>query len=101
MHIHVALFQWKSGVAPQDIRQALQEVEGLQDKIPGVVEICTGENTSQYAEGYTHVVLVRAKTKEAIDAYRKHPDHVAVAKKIEAMEQHGIGVDFETETKDT
>jgi hypothetical protein len=38
--------------------------------------------------------LMRCVTMESIDAYRTHPDHSAVAERIEAMEQHGIGVDF-------
>jgi hypothetical protein len=58
------------------------------------MEIITGTNTSRYSQGFTHAILVRAKTREAIDAYRIHPDHVAVAKKIESMEADGIGVDF-------
>src|SRR5688572_26276573 len=98
MFVHIALFKWKSGTDERSIAAALKEVEALKDKIPGLLEISTGQNTSKYGEGYTHVVLVRAKTPEAIDAYRKHPDHLAAARKIEAMEEKGIGVDFETKT---
>ncbi len=96
MFVHIALFKWKQGVNRDEITTALQEVETLEDKIDGVTEITTGQNTSRYSEGYTDVVLVRADTQEAVDAYRNHPDHVAVAKKIEAMEESGVGVDFES-----
>ncbi|MDQ2972986.1 MAG: Dabb family protein [bacterium] len=68
----------------------------MDDKVPGIVEIITGENTSKYGEGYTHVILVRGENQAALDAYRAHPDHAKVAETIEAMEEHGSGVDFVT-----
>jgi hypothetical protein len=96
MNVHIALYKWKSSATPEQIRQALENVEALAIKVPGIVEISAGENTSKYSEGYTHVILVRGKDQAAIDAYRAHPDHTKVAEQIEAMEEHGIGVDFVT-----
>ncbi len=98
MYVHIALFKWKPGIKLKDVDHALKGVEALKDKIPGLVEISTGQNSSRYSAGYTHVVLVRAKNQGAIDAYRQHPDHVKLAQEIEAMEEHGIGVDFSTNT---
>lgn len=94
MHIHIALYKWKTTATNEVIRNALNEVKSLADKVPGLIEISWGENTSKYGEGYTHVILVRAENQAAIDAYRGHPDHTKVAKEIEAIEDHGIGVDF-------
>jgi carbon monoxide dehydrogenase subunit G len=96
VNIHIALYKWRADTPPADIRQALQNVEALAAKVPGIVEISTTENGSKYNEGYTHVILVRGTSQAAIDAYRVHPDHIKVAQKIDAMEGHGIGVDFET-----
>lgn len=96
MNIHVAIFRWKPGVTEVEIDAALRDVAALQPKIPGVVEISCGKNMSRYGDGYTHVVLVRGESEAAIEAYRKHPDHVIVANRIDAMEDHGIGVDFST-----
>lgn len=96
MHIHVALFHWKDSTANEEIDAALSMIESLARKVPGIVEIVCGKNQSKYAEGYTHVVMVRGESREAIEAYRKHPDHLAAARKIEAMEERGIGVDFST-----
>lgn len=96
MNMHIALYKWKADISPADIQQALQNVEALATKVPDIVEIITAENKSKYSEGYTHVILVRGTSQAAIDAYRAHPDHNKVAKKIDAMEESGIGVDFET-----
>lgn len=97
MNIHIALYKWKPEVTPEQINQVLQDVESLAAKVPGILDITTGENTSKYGEGYTHVILVRGENQDAIDAYRNHPDHTKAATLIESMENQGIGVDFSTE----
>jgi hypothetical protein len=94
MNVHIALYKWKPQITEEEIVAALLAVEALAEKIPGIVEISTGRNTSRYSEGYTHVILVRGSNQASIDAYRAHPDHVAVAEKIDTMEDQGIGVDF-------
>ena len=94
MNVHIAIFRWKVGVSETEVDNALNDVAALQSKIPGIVEISCGKNTSKHSDGYTHVVLVRGKNQAAIDAYREHPDHITVAARIEAIEEHGIGVDF-------
>jgi hypothetical protein len=94
MNIHIALYKWKQDTNDEAIQQALREVEALANKVPGIIDITTGRNTSKYGQGYTDVILVRGKDQAAINAYRNHPDHSIVAQKIEAMESQGIGVDF-------
>ncbi len=95
--VHVAAFAWKESATADEITSAMARVAALQEKVPGVIEIWAGPNSSRYAEGYTHVVMVRGESQEAIDAYRAHPDHQSVAADIDAMEERGIGIDFETE----
>lgn len=97
MNIHIALYKWKPTATPEQIDEALKDVEVLALKIPGILDITTGENTSKYSEGYTHVILVRGKDQAVIDAYRNHPDHAKAATIIESMEDQGIGVDFSKE----
>lgn len=94
MQVHIALYKWKTSAKKEAIQQAMEGIKALQDKVPGIVRISWGENTSKYSEGYTHVILVRGKDQSAIDAYRAHPDHQKVSEQIEAMELQGIGVDF-------
>jgi heme-degrading monooxygenase HmoA len=96
MQVHLALYRWKAGTSSEQITEAMQAVEALASKVPGIVEISTGVNTSQYNEGYSHVILVRGENQEAIEAYRQHPDHKKVADAISLLEEHGIGVDLST-----
>lgn len=97
MHIHIALYKWKPSVKPEQVADALSQIESLAGKIPGIIDITTGENTSKYSMGYTHAILVRGENQAAIDAYRHHPDHASAAAIIERMEDRGLGVDFTKE----
>lgn len=97
MNIHIALYKWKETATQEQINHALKEIEALAFKVPGILDIITGQNTSKYSEGYTHAILVRGENQATIDAYRNHPDHAKVAAVIEAMEDKGIGVDFSTD----
>ena len=95
MIIHIALYKWKQGMKPDAIKQAMSEVRSLKKKVSGVLEIYCGENFSQWNEGFTHAFVVLAKDRNALKAYRNHPDHVKVAKMIDAMDGGSIGIDFE------
>lgn len=94
MVVHIAIYQWKSDSKESQINEALQEVKNLKDKIPGLVAIYCGKNFSKWAKNFTHAIVVLGENQKALDQYRSHPDHQAVAHKIELMEQDGIGVDF-------
>lgn len=95
MVTHIALFAWKDGVKPEEIQRVLDDVKALKGKVEGVIDIRCGQNFSRWAEGFTHAVIVHAKDKAGLDAYRNHPDHTDVAQRIEAMESKSLGVDFE------
>lgn len=97
MHIHIALYKWKSTAKKAEIDEALALIENLAQKVPGIVEIVCRKNESKYSEGYSHVIMVRGQNQAAIDAYRAHPDHKQAAKIIDTAENHGIGVDFSTD----
>jgi hypothetical protein len=96
VHIHIALFKWKPDYASNDIDETLLEIQALASEIPGIVEIAVGANESRHSGGYTHTLLVRAKSQGALDEYRQHPTHARAAKVIQAAEDHVIGVDFVT-----
>jgi hypothetical protein len=95
MIVHIALFSWKPEVDPEAIQKAFDDVKALKDAVPGLIDIRCGKNFSRWAEGYTHAVIVLAQNKDALEAYRVHPDHAEVAQRIEAMESKSLGVDFE------
>jgi len=96
MHVHVAVFQWKPDVTRPQIEAALDLVRSVANRVPDIVGIYCGTNTSRWADKYmdSDVVVVIGKTAESIANYRADPVHVEAAAVIEAMEAGGIGLDF-------
>jgi len=99
MYIHIAIFRWKSAASLNEVETALNGIKMLESKIEGIESIRWGRNESKRSEGYTHVVVVTANSKDAIQAYRVHPDHVKWATVIDRAEEHGIGIDFDPGSK--
>jgi len=97
MNVHIALYKWKSSVTQNQIDKVFDDLIKLGPKIPGLTSISCARNKSRYSEGYTHVILVMGESQNAIDAYRSDPEHAKIASAIDNMEDHGIGVDFETD----
>lgn len=95
MIVHIALFKWKPNVSQEAIEKAMADIRALKDKVDGVIDIRCGPNFSKWNEGYTHAFLVLAKDRNALDAYRNHPDHVDAAERIDEMDGGSIGIDFE------
>jgi|SRR3989344_5839611 len=96
MQIHIALYHWKKGTPEEKINEALAQIAALEHKVDGIIEISCAKNESKYAEGYTHVIMVRGRDTKALADYRAHPDHGKAARLIESMEDKGVGVDFST-----
>lgn len=96
MITHIALFQFRPDTSPADLQRAIEDVRALKEKVDGLITVDCGANFSKWADGFTHAFVVTARDLSALDAYRRHPDHVDVAHRLEAMEVRSIGVDFES-----
>ena len=96
MHVHVAVFQWKPKATRPEIEAALDLVRSVASRVPDIVGIYCGANTSKWADQYLNsdIVVVVGKTAESIANYRADTVHVQAASLIEAMESGGIGLDF-------
>jgi riboflavin synthase len=95
VHIHIAMFKWKDAANPLEIEKAVSEIRGLRNKVPGIIDIRCGANRHAESKGLTHAIVVLAESKQALDAYREHPEHRRAASVIARMEADGLGCDFE------
>ncbi|KAI9207505.1 stress responsive A/B barrel domain-containing protein [Polychytrium aggregatum] len=76
--LHIVLFRIRADAPKPAIDRMIQELYGLK-KLSGITRIEAGENFEhEYGQGYTHVLLVEFETREHLQAYDVHPDHVAV-----------------------
>jgi Stress responsive A/B Barrel Domain len=76
---HIAWLRFKDGVDAGRIEQHLAACRTLVGRVPAVINLECGTNTSDRAGGFTHGIVVSLAGREALNAYLEHPAHVPVA----------------------
>jgi hypothetical protein len=92
---HVVLAKFKPGVRAADI----EELERLLDDLPNrVTEIHSyefGRDLAHSTRSYDFAIIGLFANLDTLDRYRTHPHHLPVAKKMEALCERVVTVDFE------
>ena len=91
---HLVFLSVREEASPEDIEDLISSIRGLKGTVPGVVDLTMGENFSPRSGGYTHGLFVRFESVEDLQEYMKHPDHLAVVEKLDALTDR-IVVDYE------
>ncbi|MDQ3794707.1 MAG: Dabb family protein [Actinomycetota bacterium] len=91
---HLVFLAAREEASSEDIEDLTSSIRGLKDTVPSVVDLSVGENFSERSGGYTHGVFVRFDSVEGLQEYMKHPDHLAVVEKLDALTSR-IVVDYE------
>lgn len=81
---HVVLLRFRPQTPRDQIAEIFEAVDDLQEKIPGIVDICAGayESPEGLHQGFTHAFIVTFADVEGRDAYLEHPDHEPVKQLI-------------------
>jgi antibiotic biosynthesis monooxygenase (ABM) superfamily enzyme len=91
---HLVFLAAREEASSEDIEDLTSSIRGLKDTVPSVVDLSVGENFTERSGGYTHGVFVRFDSVEGLQEYMKHPDHLAVVEKLDALTSR-IVVDYE------
>jgi len=91
---HLVFLAARDDASTEDVEDLIASIRKLKDTVPGVVDLSAGENFSPRSGGYTHGLSVRFETTEELQGYMKHPDHLAVVEKLDALTTR-IVVDYE------
>ena len=91
---HLVFLAVREDASPGDVEDLISSIRGLKDSVPGVVDLTVGENFSERSGGYTHGIFVRFEDAEGLQEYMKHPDHLSVVEKLDALTTR-IVVDYE------
>ena len=91
---HLVFLATNEDASPEDIEDLISSIQGLKDTVPRVVDLSVGENFSPRSGGYTHGLFVRFETADNLQGYLEHPDHQAVAEKLDRLTSR-IVVDYE------
>ena len=91
---HLVFLAVREDASPEDVDDLISSIRGLRATVPSVVDLTVGENFSERSGGYTHGIFVRFESREGLQQYMKHPDHLAVVEKLDALTTR-IVVDYE------
>lgn len=91
---HMVWIKFKDGVTAERQQHHLDELATLPDRVPGIVDLCLGENFTDRANGFTHGLLVTLTDRTALENYQVHPEHVAVAAPLKE-DAELMAMDFE------
>jgi len=94
MITHVVLIQPKSSTSNEKLLALFQDVQALQEIIPGIISISVGENLSHYHRGFTYGVIMRFVDEAHLQAHHTHPAHVAVVTELDNLCQQSIDFDL-------
>lgn len=75
---HVFAFQWKPGTSDAQKEKARKDILAFQGVIPGLLQTHAGPNISPRGKGYTFGGIMEFKDDASLEAYFKHPAHLAL-----------------------
>ncbi|KAF0686707.1 Aste57867_21549 [Aphanomyces stellatus] len=94
---HVVLLKWKDDAPADTIAQIATGLTALKDKVPGIVDLTYGEDFNKVrSDGFTHMLVVRFVSKEALASYDTHPEHQKVVSLIRTVVDKVLAVDIES-----
>src|SRR5579872_4730939 len=77
---HIVLLRLKPQTPREDVAEMFESLDELKDKIPGIIDICSGpyESPEGLHKGFTHALVITFADAECRDAYFDHPAAEAV-----------------------
>jgi len=76
---HLVLFKLKDTATEEEVNALAKGLLSL-TSVPGVKAISAGRNFTDRGKGFTFGLRVTLESKEALEVYRVHPDHLRVIK---------------------
>lgn len=70
-------------------------LKGLVGKVPGLVSMEAGADFMHSARSFDLALIARFETREGLEVYANHPEHLKVKEYIHRVLEKGIAVDFE------
>lgn len=98
MIIHIVLLNLKPETTESETTNALARIRDLQQVIPGILDVQTGQNlNSPKGQGYTYGFVMHFPDREHLKAYASHPTHILAGKELVRISQSIIDFDIEAE----
>ena len=95
MVMHIVMFQFQKGTSETIKEEIKQQIEELADLVPGLLNIKVGHNFAQEDRAMDMVLISHFESKEDLDFYATHPEHLKVVAFIKTVAEYSKVVDFE------
>ncbi len=93
---HIVLFAVEEDAPEEDVEDLISSLRALKESIPSVRDFSVGEDFSGRAGEYTHALFARFETRDGLQEYLEHPDHLAVVEKLDAHTSGRLVADYES-----
>ena len=94
MIVHIVLFQFKEENKKANIIQAKQLLENLMGAVPSLRSIDVGVNFSTEERAMDLSIITAFESKEDLNAYAEHPEHLKVVDFIKTVVAYSKVVDY-------
>ncbi len=91
---HMVWIKFNPSTPPERQQHHLDGLRSLAGKVPGILALHVGENFTDRANGFTHGLYVLLESREALQTYAVHDEHVAVAAPLKE-DAELMAMDFE------
>jgi len=95
MIVHIVMFQFKEAHKKANIIQAKQMLENLMGAVPSLKSIDVGLNFSEEDRAMDLSIITSFASREDLEAYAAHPEHVKVVDFIQTVVEYSKVVDYE------
>lgn len=93
-HIVLWTFRDDRGEKRENLRLAKQMLEGLQERIPGIVKMEVGVNLNPATEAYDLALYSEFESLEALEGYQVHPEHQRAVEFLREVRDKRAVVDY-------
>lgn len=95
--VHIVLFKFKESATEQQINQVFTELVALKEKLPHLITSASaGKNFTNRSKGFTHGYVIELPSKQALQEYAVHEDHVKIINTLIApIKDDVMAVDYE------
>ncbi|KAL7746609.1 hypothetical protein RI367_008009 [Sorochytrium milnesiophthora] len=81
--VHIVLVKARPNASTEAVDALLKALNNMKTQLPDLLlYLSAGTNFTERSQGYTHALVVKVASKEALQQYLEHPVHVQL------VEQH-------------
>ena len=94
MIVHIVLFQFREENKKANMIQAKQMLENLMGVVPSLRSMDVGMNFSEEERAMDLSIITAFESKEDLEAYAVHPEHLKVVDFIKTVVEYSKVVDY-------